>query len=148
MTKAFKYILAYLMWFVDLGLSIWLFFLSRTTLLAFLAMINKPEDYWFEKRAILADRVFTLILGVGLLALFVITEEYFRAGALEDGLLKRFARVTGPLVLFIFTVDSILFWLQGIQGDDWLRRLVLLTELVIGVSLVVYGKKKRAIQST
>ena len=137
-----KYIIAYAMWFVDLGLSLWFFFLSRTTLLAFLAVINKPGDWWYAQRAVLADRVFTILFGIGLLAFFVISEEYFRAGALEDGLVKRFARITGPLILCIFSMDLILFWLQGGNTAEGLRWLILLVELLIGLSLVLYAKKR------
>ena len=142
MTKAFKYVLAYVMWFVDLGLSVWLFYLSRTTLLALLAVFNKPGDWWYAQRAILTDRVFTVISGIGLLVFFVITEEYFRTGALREGLDKRFATVTGPLVLCIFIVDLILFGLQGSSAAGWLRRMIFSIELVTGLFLVVYARKK------
>jgi hypothetical protein len=78
---------------------------------------------------------------LGWLGLFIFAECYYRAGALEEGLVKRFARVTGPILLCVFAVDLILFWLQGI-GGDWLRWLILLAELIVGSVLVVYGKKR------
>ena len=142
MKEVSRYAIAYCLWFVDIGLSVWLFFISRTALLALLAVLNKPDDYWYAKRAILVDRVFTLLFGIGLLAFFVITEEYFRAGALKEGLVKRFARLTGPLMLSIFIVDFILFWLQGSYSADWFRWMILSAELVIGLLLVMYVKKK------
>ena len=88
------------------------------------------------------DQTSAVLLGLGWLALFVFAEGYYRAGALEEGLVKRFARVTGPILLGIFVADLILFWLQGIGYDDWLRWLILLAELIIGSVLVVYGRKR------
>jgi hypothetical protein len=142
MSKVFKYAVAYGMLLVDLGLSAWLFIMSRTILLAFLALSSEPGVFRHLKRAQVIDQTSTVLLGLGWLALFVFAEGYYRAGALEEGLVKRFARVTGPILLCVFVVDVILFWLQGIGGDDWLRWLILLAELVIGLVLVVYGRKR------
>jgi hypothetical protein len=141
MSKALKYIIAYGMWIVDLGLSAWLFSVSRTTLLTFLAQFYELGDFRYSKTAGLVDNAFTLVLGISWLALLIFTEEYYRTSALEEGLTKRFARVTGPILLCYFVVDLILFWLQGIRGDDWLRWLMLSAELVVGLLLVMYGRK-------
>jgi type IV secretory pathway VirB2 component (pilin) len=144
MSKVFKYAIAYGMWFVDLGLSAWLFFVSRTALLTFLALSYEERDFRYTKTAQLIDQVFTILLGLGWLALFVLTEGYYRAGALQENLQKRFARVTGPILMCIFLVDLILFGLQGFGGGDWLRWLVLSAELVIGLMLILYARKTAA----
>jgi hypothetical protein len=140
--KVFKYAVAFGMWLVDVGLSAWLFIVSRTALLAFLARSYEQGDFRYLKRAQLIDITSSILLGLGWLALVVLTEECYRAGALEEGLTKRFARVTGPILLCIFAADLILFWLQGIGGDDWLRWLILPAELIVGLVLVVYGRKR------
>ena len=44
MSKAFKYAVAYGMWLVDLGLSAWLFIMSRAVLLAFFALSYEPGN--------------------------------------------------------------------------------------------------------
>jgi hypothetical protein len=142
MSKAFKYAVAYGMLLVDLGLSAWLFIMSRTVLRAFLALSYEPGVFRQLKRAQVIDQISTILLGLGWLAFFVLAEGYYRAGALEEGLVKRFARVTGPILLCVFVLDLILFWLQGIGGDDWLRWLILLAELIVGSVLVVYGRKR------
>jgi hypothetical protein len=142
MSKVFKYAVAYGMLLVDLVLSAWLFIMSRTVLLAFLALSYEPGVFRHLKRAQVIDQTCTVLLGLGWLALFVYAEGYYRAGALEQGLVKRFARVTGSILLCVFVVDLILFCLQGIGGDDWLRWLILLAELIIGLVLVVYGRKR------
>jgi hypothetical protein len=140
--KAFRYAVAYGMLLVDLGLSAWLFIMIRTALLAFLALSYEPGAFRQLKRAQVIDQTSTILLGLGWIALFVFAEGYYRAGAIEEGLTKRFARATGPILLCVFVVDLILFWLQGIGGDAWLRWLVLLAELIMGSALVVYGRKR------
>jgi uncharacterized membrane protein len=67
----------------------------------------------------------------------IAVEAYFRAGVSRGDLLKRFARVTGPVFLGIFGVDLILFWLQGIGRGDLLRWFLLAAELGIGIALLV-----------
>jgi hypothetical protein len=148
MSKAFRYAIAYGMWFVDLGLSAWLFYVSRTALLTYLALFYEEGDFRYTKRADLTDNIFTLLLGLGWLALIVLTEGYYRAGARTENLMKRFARVTGPILMCIFLVDLILFGLQGFGGGDWLRWLILSAELVIGVTLILYNRKTVASSST
>ena len=141
MSKVIKYMIAYGMWIVDLGLSAWLYFISRTALLGILALSYEQGDFQYSKAVDLVDRIFVVVLGLGWLVFSIFTEEYYRTGALKENLLKRFARVTGPLLLCVFVVDLILFWLQGIGGDNWLRWLILAAELVIGLALIVSGKK-------
>lgn len=143
MSKTLRYTAAYSLWFVDIGISAWLFFMSRTALLAFLAF-NDPGDYQYEKTAELVDKVFTLLFGICWLAFIFIVEEYFRTGALKGNLMKRFARITGPVLLVIFTLDLALYWLQGVSVADWLRWLILSSELIIGLVLIVYGRKTMA----
>ena len=63
-------------------------------------------------------------------------------------MLKRFARVTGPILMCIFLVDLILFGLQGFGGGDWLRWLILSAELVLGLMLILYARKTAANEPT
>lgn len=140
--KVFKYAVAYGMLLVDLGLSAWLFIMIRTVLLAFLALSYDPGVFRHLKRAQVIDQTSAVLLGLGWLALFVFAEGYYRTGALREGLTKRFARVTGPILLCVFVVDLILSRLQGVGGGDWLRWLVLLAELIVGSALVVYDRKR------
>jgi hypothetical protein len=140
--QVFKYAVAYGMWLVDLGLSAWLVIMSRTVVHAFLALSYEQGDFRYLKRAQLVDATTIVLLGLGWLALIILSEGYFRAGALQEGLTKRFARVTGPILLCVFAVDVILFWLQGLGGHDWSRWLLLAAELMVGLVLVVYGRKR------
>ena len=141
MVQFIKYIGAYLMWIADLGLTFWLIFISRTVFLSIFALSYKggPSFYAqqvYSQRVDFADKLFSIMLGLGWLAFMIAVEAYFRAGAAGDDLFVRFARVTGPVVLGIFVVDLILFWLQGVGGGDWLRWLILAAELGIGITLL------------
>jgi hypothetical protein len=137
MAKIIKYVVAYLMWIVDLGLSFWLFLMSRTVFLGLFALSYKEGNLVYAQRVDFADKVFSILLGLAWLAFMIIVEAYFRAGASRDDLLKRFASITGPVVLGIFGVDLILFWLQGVGGGGWLRQSVLVAELGIGILLLM-----------
>ncbi len=141
MRNFFKIILAYCLWFVDLVLAAWLVFIARTALFAVPALFFHPGTIVYPKRAEVMDTVFTLLLGMGWLAFIIISLEYYQPGAHKGNLIKRFARITGPLVLCIFIVDSILFLLQGIYADNWFRLLIISVELVVGIILVVYSRK-------
>jgi hypothetical protein len=140
MAKIIKYVSAYLMWIVDLGLTFWLIFISRTVFLGIFALFYKEGEWVYSRRVDLADKVFVLILGLGWLVFMIVAEAYFRAGALRDDLFERFARVTGPVLLSIFAVDLILFWLQGVGGGDWLRWFLLAAELGLGIALLVSAR--------
>lgn len=140
MTKIIKYAGAYVMWVVDLGLAFWLVFISRTVYLGIFALFYKQGAWAYSHRVDLADKVFLLILGLGWLVFMIVVEAYFRAGAGRDDLLKRFARVTGPVLLSIFGADLILFWLQGVRGGDWPRWFILAAELGLGIALLVSAR--------
>ena len=140
MAKIIKYAGAYLLWIADLGLTFWLIFISRTVFLGIFALFYKPGAWAYSHRVDLADKVFFLILGLGWLVFMIIVEAYFRAGARHEDLLKRFARVTGPVLLSIFGVDLILFWLQGVGGGNWFRWFILAAELGLGIALLVSAR--------
>ena len=140
MAKIIRYVSAYLMWIVDLGLTFWLFMISRTVFLGIFALSYKGGQLIYAQRVDFAEKVFSILLGLAWLAFMIIVEEYFRSGASRDDLLKRFASVTGPVLLVIFGVDLTLFWLQGVGGSGWLRLSVLAAELGIGIVLLMLAR--------
>jgi hypothetical protein len=147
MAKIIKYVGAYLMWIVDLGLSFWLLLMSRTVFLGLFALSYKGGNLVYAQRVDFADKVFSILLGLGWLVFMIIVEAYFRAGASRDDLLKRFASITGPVVLGIFGVDLILFWLQGVGGGGWLRQSALAAELGIGIVLLMLARFQPRVNS-
>jgi hypothetical protein len=140
MAKIIKYVSAYLMWIVDLGLAFWLFMISRTVFLGIFALSYKGGQLVYAQRVDFADKVFSILLGLAWLIFMIVVEAYFRAGASGDDLLKRFAKVTGPVLLGNFGVDLILFWLQNVGGSGWLRSSVLAAELGIGIVLLMLAR--------
>jgi hypothetical protein len=138
MTRIFKFLSVYALWVVELGLALWLIFITRTVYLDIFALFYKPGAWIYSRRVDVADKFILLLFGIGWLVFMIAIEYYFRTGALKDDLLKRFVKVTGPVLLAIFGIDLILFWLQG--GGDWWRWLMLAVELGIGITLLVFSR--------
>ena len=136
MTKVLKYLLAYVLWIIDLALGLWLLLISRTVFLDILALSFKEGSWVYSRRVDFADKVFLLVLGLGWLIFMIIIEHSYRASALTGELPQRFAWVTGFLLLCIFVIDMLMFWVQG-AGNNWLRWLILAAELGIGIALLV-----------
>lgn len=141
MAKLIKIAGAYILWIIDLGLSFWLVVISRTVFLGLFAISYSGAQSSYAKviyahRVDFADKMFAIVLGLGWLVFMIATEAYLRAGILRDDLFKRFARVTGPVLLAIFIVDLSLLWLQGAGGGDWLRWFMLVAELGLGITLL------------
>jgi len=140
MAKIIKYVSAYLMWIVDLGLAFWLVIVIRTVYLSFFALSYKPGAYIYAQRVEFVDKVFVLILGIGWLIFMIISESYFRKSAVRDNLFQRFAMVTGPVLLSVFSVDLLLIWLQS--GGDWRHWLILAAEVGLGIILVTFARSQ------
>ncbi len=140
-----RYIAAYMLWLVNLLLGLWLVFISRN---AWLSAFDKwyiqgsPTYAW---RAALFDKILILILGFGWLILVVVCETNFRNGVKKQDLFRRFARATAPVVLLIFAVDVFLTFMQGIGIVGWARLFIMLVELVLGIWLILFGWRKRAL---
>ena len=141
MKKIIDNVLSYGLWIVDLALAFWLFYFGRSAYLDIFALFAKKGNTQYSHMVDFLDKAFIILLGLAWLALMVIVEEYFRAGTQKGDVLKRFARITGPLLLCIFAVDLIEAWLQGISGGSWLRWLIIAGELGIGIALIVSVKK-------
>ena len=136
MTKVLKYLLAYVLWIIDLALGLWLLLISRTVFLDILGLSFKEGSWVYSRRVDFADKVFLLVLGLGWLIFMIIIEHSYRASALTGELPQRFAWVTGFLLLCIFVYVMLMFCVQG-AGINWLRWLILAAELGIGIALLV-----------
>jgi hypothetical protein len=144
MSNIIKYGASYVMWFLDLAIAFWFGFIARMDLTGFLSLFYKEGNLTYGHFIDFADKAFTIALGLGWLVLMIVAEEYFRKGVQEGDLRRRFARITGPLLLCVFVADLLLFWLQGIGSSGWLRWLILAAELGIGIALIVEGNQKIA----
>ena len=147
MTQVLKYLLAYILWIVDLGIGLWLFLISRTVFLDVLALSYKEGSWVYSRRVDLADKAFVLILGLAWLIFMIFVEHYYRTSVFTGELPRRFAKVTGLLLLSVFVVDLILFWVQGAGNGSWLRWLILAAELGLGTALMVTVRQTAAPKS-
>jgi uncharacterized membrane protein len=138
--KSARYVTAYLMWLIGLLLGLWLAIISRDDFLGILAQFYIRDSPTYLQRAKFFDKAFIVVLGLLWLIFMIASEEYYRNAAARGKLLKRFANLTGLLLLFIFVVDLILFWLQGVSTGDWFRWLVLTGELVIGIVFLLFSR--------
>jgi hypothetical protein len=142
MSKLLKYATSYLMWIIDLAIAFWFIIIARNDLTNFLALFYKKGNLTYGHMVDFTDKVFSITLGLGWLALMIVVEEYYRKGVEKGDLRKRFARVTGPLVIAVFVADLITFWLGGIGSASFIRWLILAAELGIGIALIVEGRQK------
>lgn len=140
MTRLFNYLAAYGLWLLDLALAFWLIIVIRTAYLGIFALYYKPGGLTYSLRVGFADKMFILILGIGWLIFMIVTESYFRNGVLRNDLFKRFARVTGPALLVVFSVDLLLAWLQSAR--NWWHWLILAAEVSLGVILVIFARSQ------
>jgi hypothetical protein len=142
MKKAINYVLAYIFWAFDFSLALLLFFRFRTLILDLLLVFGDPTNWAYTQRINAIDRFLVVVLGIGWLIFMIVVEEYFRTGVPEELLLKRFARVTAPVLLILFVNDLLLVILQGVNKAGWLQWLALVVELGAGIGLLAYNKTR------
>jgi hypothetical protein len=136
--------MAYVLWVVDLGLGLWLFLLSRALALGLFALFYREGAWSYARRVDFVDKILVLLFGLAWLTFMIVLEHYFRTSALTGDLPRRFAKVTGILLLSVFVVDMILFGVQGVGSSGWLRWLILAAELGIGILLILANKNRLA----
>ena len=140
MKKAINYVLAYIFWVFDFCLALLLFFRFRTLILDLLLTLGDPTNWAYTQRINAIDRFLVVVLGIGWLVFMIVVEEYFRTGVPQGLLLKRFARITAPVLLILFANDLLLVIVQGISKTGWLQWLALVVELGAGIGLLAYNR--------
>jgi hypothetical protein len=142
MSKILKYASSYLMWIINLAIAFWFMLIARSDLTNFLSLFAKSGDLTYGHQVDFIDKAFSITMGIAWLALMIIVEEYYRKGVEKGDLRKRFARITGPLVIAVFVADLIALWLGGITSGNFIRWLILAAELGIGIALIIEGRQK------
>jgi len=140
MKKAFNYILAYVLWIFDLGLALLLFYLGRELYLALFITFGDPTNWHYRQIINTVDRFLVVILGIGWLVFMIVIEEYFRTGVPGGALLKRFAKITAPILLILFAIYLPLILIQGVDNSSWLQWLALAGVLGAGIGLLFFYK--------
>ncbi|GEM_PF-619639 len=136
-----NYVLLYLFWAVLIVLGFWFLIRSRDTALIVLGYYA-GDDFNRLWRAGFFDKAFFLFLGLALVVYFYATEAYLRAGIEKQDLLRRFFKTAGWVLLVIFVVDVVLLVLQQSIETMWLRWVIPVAELGLGIVLSWMGRRK------
>jgi hypothetical protein len=139
----FNYILAYLMWTLNLVLGIWFILISREFLLLFLGINYVGKNIARGAQVVFLDKVYLIALGLAWLIFMIVMENDFKKSARKGILMKRFARIAGPEFLLVFAADLGLLILQGLSAAVWLRWLILLAELGLGAACIWYARSMK-----
>jgi len=142
MSKTIKYLIAYLMWAVDIALGFWTVLLFRQTLVAGLTAFYLNGGFQRKMIAQFWDRAGILGIGLAWLIFIIIVEEYLRVGVAKNVLARRIARTTGPMVLFIAALDLFLGISQGLLYIGLLRWIVIILELAVGGFITWFGFRR------
>ena len=139
-------VLFYLFWLVTLALGAWFVIISREAFETYLGtyFIKEQGQFLLSRQARFWDLVFSVTLWILWFALMIITEEYYRRGMGKLLLWRRFAKVTGILLVLIFIVDFLQNLMLGISSVGWLRWLLTVIELLAGAVLIYLSRKKPA----
>ena len=137
------YVLFYLLWTVLIALGFWFLILSRETFLA-AAAYYAGDSFVRGWQTRFYDKIFFLFVGIAVLVFIYATEGHLRAGIEKHDMLRRFFKSSGLVMLAIFVMDLILLVLQKFGGGVWLRWLVVVAELGLGVGLTWVGRRKPA----
>jgi hypothetical protein len=145
MKKTLQYMAAYLLLLPILFLGMWLFVLGREVLSGLLSTYFVGNSFLRGYQAGLYDRIFLVVVGVGWMVLFVVSEELLRRTANKGGIIRTFSRFLGVECLLAFVLDSIMvFLLSDLSTIGWVRWLILGAELICGGALVFLGWSKRS----
>jgi len=137
----FDYVLFYLLWTVLIALGFWFLILSRETFLT-AAAYYAGDSFVRGWQTRFYDKAFFLFVGIAVLVFIYATEGYLRAGIEKRDMLRRFFKTSGWVLLAIFVMDLLLLLLQQFAGGAWLRWIVLVAELGLGVGLTWLGRRK------
>jgi len=130
----------YLLWFAAVALGFWLALQMRTCIELSLVLFYVRDRIMLVRPADVMDKFSFPFLICAWVVGIVLVEAYFRSGAAKHVLMKRFARVFGPLLLVVFVVDLANLLMQGINSAGWSQWLLLAGELLIGVMITYYGQ--------
>jgi len=141
--RLLTHVLFYLLWTVLVVIGFWFLVLSREIFLM-AAAYYAGESIVRGWQARFLDKAFFLFIGLGVLVFIYATEGYLRAGIEKNDLVRRFAKISGWVLLVIFVADFILLALQQFPGGAWMRWAILIAELGLGVAFSWRGRRKPA----
>ena len=131
-----QYVIVYVMWAVFMGLGLLFLIVSRTSLTTFLRLNYALENFQRGKQVQLIDQVYFLILGLVLVILMIVVEEYFKNGAKKNRLGLRLARVFGIEFFFVFLASVASAYLVGFSA---LVTIVMVSLFILSCVLLWFG---------
>jgi hypothetical protein len=139
-------LLAYLLWIVTLALGAWFAVIGREAFETYLGkyFIQEQGQFLLSRQARFWDLTVAVVLWLLWFVMMIITEEYYRRGVPKKTVWRRFAKVTGILLILIFVADLCQNLMLGIGTVGWLRWLLTVIELVAGVALTYLSRLKPA----
>jgi len=138
-----SYILAYVMWTLNLVIGIWFILISREFLSDFLGITYAGENTGRGWQVGVLDKVYLIALSLAWLVFMTFLEEDFKKSVKKGNLMKRFTRIAGPEFLLVFLADLGLLILQGSSSAIWLRGFLLLVELGLSAVCIWYTRSQR-----
>ena len=135
-----SYILAYLMWTLNLVIGVWFILISREFLLIFLGLKNVGDNLARGWQVGFLDKVYMIALGLAWLIFMIVMEDDFKKSVKKGNLMRRFTRIAGPEFLLVFLADLGLLIMQGPNAAIWLRWLLLPVELGLAAACVWYTR--------
>jgi len=139
----FNFILAYLMWALNLVIGIWFILISREFLLRFLGITYVGQNIGRGAQIGFLDKAYLVALGLAWLIFMIVMEDDFKKSVKKGTLMKHFTRIAGPEFLLVFLADLGLLILQGLNSVLWLRWLILLVELGLGAVCIWYYRSQQ-----
>lgn len=133
------YVGTYSAWAVISALAFWVLLVSRQAFM-FVSARFVGDDIVRGWQARFYDKVFLIVVALGVLALVTLTESYLRRGIDRRDVIRRSAKIVGVELLVLSALDLVLALFQGSGAGGWLRWLILVVELVAGVALLAVGR--------
>jgi len=138
-----NYILAYLMWTLNLLIGVWFILISREFLLIFVGVNYVGDNLARGWQIGFLDKVYMIALGLAWLIFMIVIEDDFKKSAKKGILIRRFTRIAGPEFLLVFLADLALLLTEGPNAVVWLRWLLLLVELGLAAVCVWYTRSQQ-----
>ena len=135
------FIPAYLGWVVVMALGVWFMLISRNSFLGVLSAVYVRDSIQRAWQVRFLDKVYFIAVGLLWTIVVIITEAHFRRGAGRPDLGQRIAKVVGIELLLIFGTDVVLLILQGFNVSMWLRSLIVISELALGIAATRFARR-------
>lgn len=134
--KTTKIVVMYILWFALSGMIFFLLITGRTSLLTAIARYS-TRGFSQSMSARLFDKIYMIVAAIAALAVIIVMERYMANSRGWKGLLLRFARALGIMLLALSVITAIT---QAYLRDiftSFMSTAFLLGPAVLGIALIV-----------